>query len=86
MSASKTFSAITALSLLSLAAAQSCPIKFDGRIPNGTLATDLDVENSLYNPQYVLGTNATWGKSLQFPAIGGSLFDNGTVPLEVTIR
>ncbi|KAK2614638.1 hypothetical protein N8I77_001447 [Diaporthe amygdali] len=71
-------------SLASLAASQSA-IQFDGRVPAGTQLSAFDSENGLFNPSNVFGKNLTFSQLLQLPDVPPSLFDAGTVPLEVTI-
>lgn len=75
----------TLVSLASLAASQSA-IQFDGRVPAGTQLSAFDSDNGLFNPSNVFGKNLTFSKLLQLPDVAPSLFDVGTVPLEVTIR
>ncbi|KAG8161074.1 hypothetical protein KVR01_009338 [Diaporthe batatas] len=72
-------------SLASLAASQSA-IQFDGRVPAGTQLSAFDSDNGLFNPGNVFGKNVTFSKLLQLPDVAPSLFDVGTVPLEVTIN
>lgn len=72
------------LSLTSLVAAQT--IQFDGRVPAGTEVTAFDSDNGLFNPANVFGANLSFSKLLQLPSVSPSLFDVGTVPVEVTIR
>lgn len=76
----------TLVSLASLAASQSAAIQFDGRVPAGTQLSAFDSDNGLFNPSNVFGKNLTFSKLLQLPDVAPSLFDVGTVPLEVTIR
>ncbi|KAJ4418005.1 hypothetical protein N0V82_005857 [Gnomoniopsis sp. IMI 355080] len=71
------------LSLTSLVAAQT--IQFDGRVPAGTELTAFDAANGLFNPANVFGANLSFSKLLQLPSVSPSLFDVGTVPVEVTI-
>ncbi|RDL42347.1 Uncharacterized protein BP5553_02326 [Venustampulla echinocandica] len=72
--------------LLSLAAAQKCPIQFDGRVPAAATPESFDANSSPYNPGYVLGQNLKWSSVLQFPSVNSSLFDaSGTKAVEVTI-
>lgn len=75
----------TLVSLASLAASQSA-IQFDGRVPAGTQLSAFDSENGLFNPDNVFGKNLTFSQLLQLPDVAPSLFDVGTVPLEVTVR
>lgn len=75
----------TLVSLASLAASQSA-IQFDGRVPAGTQLSAFDSDNGLFNPSNVFGKNLTFSQLLQLPDVAPSLFDVGTVPLEVTIR
>lgn len=74
----------TLVSLASLAASQSA-IQFDGRVPAGTQLSAFDSENGLFNPDNVFGKNLTFSQLLQLPDVAPSLFDVGTVPLEVTV-
>lgn len=77
-------SSVSFLSILSLAASQE--IQFDGRIPAGTALTAFDADNTFFASGNVVGQNLTFSQALQLPDIQGSIFDQGTVPLEVTIR
>lgn len=72
------------LSFTSLVVGQA--IQFDGRVPSGTQVTAFDATNGLFNPANVFGANLSFSKILQLPAVQPSLFDVGTVPLEVTIK
>lgn len=72
------------LSLTSLVAAQT--IQFDGRVPAGTKVADFDSNNNLFNPDNVFGANLSFSKLLQLPSVTPSLFDVGTIPVEVTLR
>ncbi|KAJ4385560.1 hypothetical protein N0V93_009989 [Gnomoniopsis smithogilvyi] len=72
------------LSLTSLVAAQT--IQFDGRVPAGTQVAAFDATNGFFNPSNVFGANLSFSKVLQLPSVSPSLFDVGTVPLEVTIN
>lgn len=77
-------SSLPFLSILSLAASQN--IQFDGRVPTGTALTAFDAENGLFNSGNVFGQNLSFSQLLQLPDVQGSIFDQNTVPLEVTIR
>lgn len=72
------------LSLTSLVAAQK--VTFEGRVPAGTKVAEFDADNGLFNPANVFGANLSFSKVLQLPSVSPSLFDVGTVPLEVTIK
>lgn len=72
------------LSILSLAASQT--IQFDGRIPAGTQLSAFDSDNAFFQSGNVFGQNTSFSKLLKLPDIQGSIFDQGTVPIEVTIR
>lgn len=72
------------LSLTSLVAAQK--VTFEGRVPAGTKVASFDANNGLFNPSNVFGANLSFSKVLQLPSVSPSLFDVGTVPLEVTIK
>lgn len=45
-----------------------------------------DAANGFFNPSNVFGANLSFSKILQLPAVQPSLFDVGTVPIEVTIE
>lgn len=78
------FSGLSFLSFLSLAASQK--IQFDGRVASGTAATAFDTDNGLFQPKNVFGQNLTFGKLLKLPSTQGSIFDQNTVPVEITLR
>lgn len=75
---------LSLLPFLSLAAAQT--IVFDGRVPEGTDLSVFDDTNDFFGADSVFGQNLSFSKVLQFPDVDPSLLDDGTVPLEVTIR
>lgn len=81
---SRLASALSFLSTLSLAASQN--IQFDGRVPAGTQLSAFDSDNALFQSGNVFGQNLSFSKLLQLPSIQGSIFDQDTVPVEVTIR
>lgn len=66
-----------------LAVAQS--IQFDGRVASNTKVADFD-GGKIFDPKQVFGAGLSLSQLLVLPAIGPSLFDNGSVPVEVTIR
>lgn len=68
----------------SLVAAQK--VTFEGRVPAGTKVAAFDATNGLFNPANVFGANLSFSKVLQLPSVSPSLFDVGTVPVEVTIK
>lgn len=75
---------VSFLSILSLAASQT--VQFDGRIPSGTALSAFDADNAFFNSGNVLGQDLTFSQVLQLPEVQGSIFDQDTVPLEVTIK
>lgn len=77
-------SCIVSLCLASLAATQT--IVFDGRVPKDTKLTDFDSTNDLFGSDSVLGEGLKFSDLLLLPDVGPSLFDDDTVPIEVTIR
>lgn len=78
------FVSIVPLCLTSLTAAQT--IQFDGRVPSDTKLTDFDSANDLFGSDSVLGEGLKFSDLLLLPDIDPSLFDDNTVPIEVTIR
>ncbi|KZS97141.1 hypothetical protein SISNIDRAFT_406506 [Sistotremastrum niveocremeum HHB9708] len=66
----------------------SCPILFEGRIPQYITPADFDKNSSVYDHQFVHGDNQTWAQIIKFPAVAPSLFDipKNAKPLEVTIN
>lgn len=71
----------------STAAAVSCPVVLDGRIPNALELTALDTANGIFNPDYVKGNNVSWSEALLFPDVTPSRFDlSDYKPVEVTIN
>ncbi|KAH8882963.1 hypothetical protein GQ53DRAFT_798555 [Thozetella sp. PMI_491] len=87
MASTRSFSAASLLSLACLAAAQTCKIQFDGRVPANFGAASFAANNKFFDSSNVLGTGLSFADVIELPAIGGSLFDaaGATVPLEVTI-
>lgn len=75
----------SALAFAALAAGHSV-LQFDGRVPAGTPLTAFDAPDSKFNPSNVFGKGLKPSQLLQLPAVAPSLFDVGTIPLEVTIR
>lgn len=64
----------------------SCPVVFDGRVPNSATGASFDNGDLPYDPSYVLGANLTWTDVVRFPRGSRSLFDNSsTKAVEVTI-
>lgn len=64
----------------------SCPVVFDGRIPQKSTGSSFVKGELPYDPSYVLGANLTWADVLRFPKGPQSLFDNSTSKnVEVTI-
>lgn len=78
------FSKCFLLFFTSLVAAQK--VTFEGRVPAGTKVAAFDANNGLFNPANVFGANLSFSKVLQLPSVSPSLFDIGTVPVEVTIK
>ncbi|POS74193.1 hypothetical protein DHEL01_v207411 [Diaporthe helianthi] len=63
-----------------------CPVVFEGRVPTSTTLKEFDVENELFNPDYVKGNNLTWSNVVRFPDVPNSRFDNASYKsVEVTI-
>ncbi|KAK4458389.1 hypothetical protein QBC42DRAFT_290603 [Cladorrhinum samala] len=68
------------------ASAQSCALQFDGRVPANLGLAGFDAANQVFSNANVLGAGLKFSQLLQLPqAVGGSLFDVDTVPVEVTI-
>jgi hypothetical protein len=64
----------------------SCPLVFDGRVPQSATGATFDNGGVPYDPAYVLGANVTWTDALRFPRGESSLFDNSSSKaVEVTI-
>lgn len=76
--------ALVPLYLASLAATQT--IQFDGRVPEGTKLTEFDSTNDLFGSTSVLGADLKFSDLLLLPNVAPSLFDDNTVPIEVTIK
>ncbi|KAJ4393523.1 hypothetical protein N0V93_002735 [Gnomoniopsis smithogilvyi] len=74
---------IVPLYFASLAATQT--IQFDGRVPGNTKLTDFDSANDLFGSDSVLGEGLKFSDLLLLPDVAASLFDDNTVPIEVTI-
>lgn len=72
-------------SLLCVSQAQKCPVTFEGRVPSNFTAATFDTTTSLFNPANVFGQGLKWSQIIQLPAVSGSLFDQNTIPVEVTI-
>jgi hypothetical protein len=51
----KSFSFLFIPFLVGGAAAQSCPLQFDGRVPNAATLASFDTSTSPFNPSYVFG-------------------------------
>jgi hypothetical protein len=65
----------------------SCPLTFDGRVPQSATGNTFDSGKLIYDPAYVLGANLTWKDVLRFPNGPHALFDNSTAKaVEVTIN
>lgn len=60
-------------------------IQFDGRVASNTKVADFD-GGKVFDPSQVFGEGLSLGQLLVLPGVDASLFDNGTVPVEVTIR
>lgn len=80
----RSFNIIFSFYLSSLAAAQT--IQFDGRVPENTELTEFDSANDLFGSDSVLGEGLKFSDLLLLPGVDPSLFDDNTVPIEVTIR
>lgn len=64
----------------------SCPVVFDGRVPQFAVGSSFVDGELPYDPSYVLGANLTWAGVLKFPKTPQSLFDNSSSKaVEVTI-
>jgi len=62
------------LTVSSLAAAQSCKLQFDGRLPTDLVAADLDAANDFFSNQFVIGAGLTVSQAVRIlPAGAGSL-------------
>lgn len=81
---SQSFFVFASLYLASLAATQT--IQFDGRVPENTELTEFDSANDLFGSDSVLGAGLKFSDLLLLPDIDPSLFDDNTVPIEVTIK
>ncbi|PKS05998.1 hypothetical protein jhhlp_007831 [Lomentospora prolificans] len=73
------------LSAAPLVSAQECTLQFDGRVPDGFAAADFDAANDIFSPDNVFGQGLSFGQLIQIPNAGLSIFDDGTIPFEVTI-
>ncbi|KAI1852265.1 hypothetical protein JX266_002443 [Neoarthrinium moseri] len=65
-----------------------CPVVLSGQVPTATQLTDFDsyATSKVFNPDYVRASSIPWSKSLLFPAVANSRFDNSSYKsLEVTI-
>ena len=83
---------IALLPLISIAFSQSCPLTFEGRIPQAFSLTDFDSNiTSPYDPSYVLGQGLKWSTVNLFPNDNSnnntSLFDraSNSKAFEITI-
>ena len=58
----------------SLAAAQTCQLQFDGRVPADLVGTDFDVANGIFSEAFVLGEGLVFSQALRLLPVGaGSL-------------
>ncbi|KAK0120402.1 hypothetical protein ONS96_010617 [Cadophora gregata f. sp. sojae] len=75
------------LAMASIAAAQNCPLAFDGRVPAGSDAAFFDTDASPFGTDFVKGANLTFGQLIKIPDVGTSLFDaaGNTIAYEVTL-
>ncbi|KAI1856852.1 hypothetical protein JX265_011177 [Neoarthrinium moseri] len=69
-----------------LVASQQCDLQFDGRVPSNFVAATFDKANNVFNPDNVFGQNLTLSQVVQLQSNLSSLFDDRTVPVEVTIN
>ncbi|KAK2741513.1 hypothetical protein FQN55_008265 [Onygenales sp. PD_40] len=78
---------LSLLAAASLAAAQTCPLQFEGRIPADATPESFDASTSLFNTDYNKGADLKWSDIIVFPETEPSLFDQatGTLPFEITI-
>ncbi|TLS20953.1 uncharacterized protein PpBr36_10796 [Pyricularia pennisetigena] len=53
----------------------TCPLTFDGRIPQDATAKTFTTTKSPFDPKNVLGKNVTWDQVIEFPNIPPSRFD-----------
>lgn len=62
------------LLLSSWAAAQSCKLQFDGRVPAAQVAADFDAPNKFFSEKFVLGQGLKFDQALRLlPTAAGSL-------------
>ncbi|KAL6174077.1 hypothetical protein ACJQWK_00226 [Exserohilum turcicum] len=80
--------ASSSLALTTTTTSPSCPLTFDGRIPQNFTKATFETAQSPFNRKYVLGLNQTWSQVISFPMdVEPSIFDRaaGTKPIEVEI-
>ncbi|PGH06805.1 hypothetical protein AJ79_06447 [Helicocarpus griseus UAMH5409] len=77
---------LSLLAAVSIAAAQTCPLQFEGRIPADATPEFFDESTSLFNTEYNLGADLKWSQVIVFPEVEPSLFDTETRPFEITIN
>ncbi|KAI6708784.1 hypothetical protein JHW43_008683 [Diplocarpon mali] len=75
------------LAMASAAAAQNCPLAFDGRVPAGSTPAFFDTDASPFSTGYVKGANVNFSQLVELPTVPPSLFDaaDNSLAVEVTI-
>ncbi|KAI0522168.1 glycoside hydrolase family 131 protein [Xylaria bambusicola] len=68
-----------------LVVSQQCDLQFDGRVPSDFSAATLNTDNGVFDPNNVFGQGLDLGSVVQIQDSLSSLFDVGTIPIEVTI-
>jgi len=70
------------LALASVAAAQNCPLAFDGRVPAGSTPALFDTEASPFGTGFVKGANLTFSQLIKIPDVPASLVSHSNSWLE----
>ncbi|CAG9990625.1 unnamed protein product [Clonostachys byssicola] len=65
--------------------AQTCQLQFDGRIPKNLTSDQFDVQNGLFNPDFVKGKGLKFSELLEITD-ETTLFDVNSVPVYLTIN
>ncbi|CAD6500157.1 BgTH12-04260 [Blumeria graminis f. sp. triticale] len=77
---------LTGFMLVTAAFSQQCRLQFDARVPQGTSVGSFDVKTSLFRTTDVIGKGSLkFSEVIELPKSGASLFDEKTIPFEVTI-